>query len=99
MKRFFIAVNVSYLSCGFVLMVNSIRLGERTRKEKITPQPHARRPVADEQAAVGAGRDMFSYFIEFCGLEEFEHRWGAIYVELMYRYIRRITCTYVDSVG
>ena len=43
------------------------------------------------------GRDMFSYFIEFCGLEEFELRWSAIYVELMYRYIRRITCTYVDK--
>jgi hypothetical protein len=24
------------------------------------------------------GRDMFSYFIEFCGLEGFEHRWSAI---------------------
>ena len=45
------------------------------------------------------GRDMFSYFIESCGLEGFEHRWSAIYVELMYRYIRRITCTYVDSIG
>jgi hypothetical protein len=45
------------------------------------------------------GRDMFSYFIEFCGLEGFERRWSAIYVELMYRYVRRITCTYVDSVG
>jgi len=63
MKRFFIAVNVSYLWCGFVLMVNSIRLGERTRKEKIAPH---------------------------------QHRWSAIYVELMYRYIRR---TYVDSIG
>lgn len=43
------------------------------------------------------GRDMLSYFIEFCGLEGFELRWSAIYVELMYRYIRRITCTYVDK--
>jgi hypothetical protein len=49
MKRFFIAVNVSYLSCGFVLMVNRIRLGGRARNEKYATSPRSEARRADEQ--------------------------------------------------
>jgi hypothetical protein len=67
------------------------------RKSRRIPALGGPSPMSRHQKKTG--RDMFSYFIEFCGLEGFERRWSAIYVELMYRYVRRITCTYVDSVG